>query len=306
VSNVASADPFCLSTAWAPWAWPTLKKSVSAGVKLGFRRFELGVVGGRFRLRKAIALAERLGISYCSVHNVCCEGRVPPANRRGDWLSSCDEEQRREGVHATLKTAAVARELGVGAIVLHLGHTGYHAPISRQQLIRKVQAGEGAEVHRLLAQRNQAAAAPLDAACRSLEELCSQVSDLALCIETPYHWCDMPLPAELDAVFSRVQAANLRYWHDFGHGHANELLDIAKQTDWLHRFRDKLYGVHLHDAVGLRDHRPPGYGEIDFPSLLPIVPRAALKVIELSSEFNIDELHSGLRFCQQLLPEQEA
>ncbi|NIS46468.1 MAG: hypothetical protein GWN76_11420, partial [candidate division Zixibacteria bacterium] len=42
-----------------------------------------------------------------------------------------------------------------------------------------------------------------------------------------------------------------------------------------------LIGVHLHDAIGLDDHIPPGSGEIDFAALKPFLKADTIKVIEL-------------------------
>ena len=54
------------------------------------------------------------------------------------------------------------------------------------------------------------------------------------------------------------------YWHDTGHVPANEVSGPIAGNALLRKYADWFIGIHLHDAIGLDDHIPPGAGEIDF------------------------------------------
>jgi len=268
---------------------------------MGFRGFELGVSRAPFRLKNALALADKHSTRFCSLHNICSENRIDPENLRGHWLSSFDEEKRRIAVDSTLESARLGKELGVSAVVLHLGPViELQGRSLQRKLFAAASSGNAAFADKLLKQRAELAPRVQESACRSLSEICDKIDDVALCIENPYFFYEIPRPDELSAIFDRVDAANLFHWHDFGHAHVLHLLGVADRTEWFERFQQRIYGAHIHDASGLCDHKPPGYGEIDLRSLLSRLPERALRVIEVSGEFSADDVRSGLRLLQKL------
>ncbi len=62
----------------------------------------------------------------------------------------------------------------------------------------------------------------------------------------------------LGAIFDTFKGAPIGYWHDTGHAHANEILGLIPKNSLLQNYADQLIGIHLHDAIGLDDHIPPG------------------------------------------------
>ena len=63
---------------------------------------------------------------------------------------------------------------------------------------------------------------------------------------------------------------------------------------WLDRFGDRLLGVHLHDMVGIRDHMPPGEGELDLPGIVErIRSRDCIRVLEMASHYVAEAVQGG-------------
>jgi sugar phosphate isomerase/epimerase len=87
--------------------------------------------------------------------------------------------------------------------------------------------------------------------------------------------------AALRDVLADVRAANLGIWADVGRLRAAERLGCEGISLVLPAFAPRLLGLDLHDARGLRDHLPPGQGEVDWKLVADNVPRAAARVLDL-------------------------
>ena len=86
-------------------------------------------------------------------------------------------------------------------------------------------------------------------------------------------------PGVLDAFPSEV----VGYWHDFGHAARKEFLGWHSHEETLRLRAPRLLGCHIHDCRRPdHDHLPLSHGEIDFATLLPILPQNAIATLELS------------------------
>ena len=278
-----------LSTAWVPKRSARLAKVLAAGRRIGFTSFELGVSDVPFDLDAVRKAIDRRGIRIVSIHAVCCEGGVPGPTRRGDWVAEPDEARRRHGVRLVRETLDIARRVGATAVVLHGGVLP--VPDLREyqiELYRLMSRGADTghlqkPLQRLLEQRARMAPAYLRALEASLEELCGYAPDVRIGLENRYYLSDLPHRDEFEAVFDRVSAPNLGYWHDVGHAHLIERLGFADQLEWLGRYADRLVGIHLHDIRGVEDHRPPGTGDFNFAALTDYLRPDVLRVLEIAS-----------------------
>jgi sugar phosphate isomerase/epimerase len=297
-----------LSTAWYPRRETRLGPTLRAIRAMGFGAVEIGVSPARFRLRKARKLLDQLELRVVSVHNVCSERKLDPENQRGDWLASPDPETRRQGVEATLESIENAKALGAAAVVLHMGSLPIEAKWDKQELLyRLIRGGEevaresGATIEGLLAEREPLAPAHLEAASQSLAELLERSQGIQLGIECRMGWHELPSLDELGVLLARLPDPRLGYWHDAGHAAVQEFLGLAGQHEWLRRHGRRTLGVHLHDVrERVRDHYPPGQGEVDFATLLSLLPREALRVLEINSQFIAEEVVLGKRRIEEL------
>ncbi|MFW6161506.1 MAG: sugar phosphate isomerase/epimerase family protein [Planctomycetota bacterium] len=282
---------------------PTLR----AIERMGFEAVEIGVSDARFRRKKALKFLKRSSLAVVSVHNVLSEGKVDPANRWGDWLASPDPAKRRKGLDATLQTLDHAEALGARAVVLHLGAPLFEDRGEKQQLLYRLGGGSprvadelGVSIADVLAERQAVAPRYLDAACQSLAELLDYNSPVKLGVECRMGWHELPNLEELGLLLDRFPDPRVGYWHDVGHAVLRSAMGLEGRLEWLERHGDRTVGVHLHDVVSrgvrLLDHYPPGLGSVHFQPLARLVPRNALRVMEVSSRFIAEEVLMG-RSC---------
>ncbi|HPD14007.1 MAG TPA: sugar phosphate isomerase/epimerase [Planctomycetota bacterium] len=298
-----------LSTAWYPRSDPRPEAALEAIARMGFQAVEIGIADAMpFSLKRIQAAVAKTGLRVVSVHNVCAERSLDGSNRRGDWLASTDAERRREGVEATLESIANARALGASAVVLHLGSLPIEAKWEKQALLDKLSRGGAAEAERLgvsrseiVAEREFLVAPRFEAVCRSVEELLARSSDIRLGLECRLGWHELPNVKEVGELLHRFPDPRVGYWHDVGHAVIQDFLGLADQYEWLRRYGARTIGVHLHDVrEGSRDHYPPGLGEVDFRRVLKLVPREALRVMEISAGFIEEEVALGRRRLEEL------
>ncbi|NQT87408.1 sugar phosphate isomerase/epimerase [bacterium] len=286
-----------LSTAWYPQNDKRMAPTLEAIRGMGFSAVEIGVSGMRCRMKKLKKFLGRLDLGVTSVHNVCSERRAAPSNVRGDWLASTDAEQRKEGVAATLESARAADELGADVVVVHLGQTPIEEAWDKQETIyerRSIPDG-------WLAERRRHAEAQLDAASRSLEELLAQSDGVRFALESRMGWHELPSLVELGGLLERFPGPRIGYWHDVGHAVILEHMGCGDRHAWLERHGSRTFGAHLHDvAKNVRDHLPPGMGDVDFAALRPLLPREALCVMEISSRFIVEEVALGKARLEEL------
>ncbi len=272
---------------------------------MGFEAVEIGVSDALpFKLKALQKALKKTPLRVVSAHNVCSERKLDPANRRGDWLASPDEAQRRLGVEATLDTIENAKTLGASAVVLHLGSPAIEKRWEKQSALYQLVRGGGAEPgvsrEEILAERAAVAPAHLDAACRSVAELLEGSSGIRLGIECRMGWHELPNLYELGLLLGRFPDPRVGYWHDVGHAVIQDFLGLAGQYDWLRRHGARTIGVHLHDVrERTRDHYPPGLGQVDFEPIIALLPPGALWVMEISADFIAEEIALGRRHLEE-------
>jgi sugar phosphate isomerase/epimerase len=138
----------------------------------------------------------------------------------------------------------------------------------------------------------------LEAALRSLKELLAHAegSGVTICIENRYFHNQIPLPDEVIEIKREIPSPGLRYWHDIGHAHVEEVLGFSSHLDVLDLLREHIFGMHIHDSVFVSDHKAPGTGEIDFRSVFDRVTTPVVKVLELASSTPESAIISGTQY----------
>jgi hypothetical protein len=90
-----------------------------------------------------------------------------------------------------------------------------------------------------------------------------------------------------------IRKESVGYWHDVGHAEVNQRLGFTPHEEWLSRFSHKMIGVHLHDVIGISDHRPPGKGNVNWGMVAKYLPREAIRTCEIA-EWNEEEEIQGV------------
>ncbi|MFH1022064.1 MAG: TIM barrel protein [Planctomycetota bacterium] len=293
-----------LSTSWYPKRVPTLDGVLDAGRRLGVTDYEIGVSRVPFDLaawKEAVAA----GIRVASIHNIAEREGLAASEMRGENLSSLDAGKRGEAVKRTLRTLRIARELGAKAVVLHLGAIAIPRAEERQYGAFKTIERRGfsprlaLRLDRLRAERKKHARPHIEAAVASLERILPEANGLRLGIEGRFFYHEIPDYAEMGEILARFPGDALGYWHDIGHAHIMAWLGFYRRGDWLAAYRERLVGVHLHDAMGSKDHLPPGAGEVPFAEVIPYLAPGVLRVLELSPSYTEADLAGGMEYLKR-------
>ncbi len=272
---------------------PDGEEIVRGALDLGFRALEIDYRVTDAQMRRMGPVLLREDVALVSVHHPF--PRDPEADPRtahaaGPLLTSIDPDERRAAVRQAFETLARAADMGVGAVVVHVGRVDLPPDVDALRLEAMCREGlrESPEYEALRSRvaEARAAAAPAhrDATLSSLDRVAGEAVRRGLWVglENRYHPPEIPDRAEMETIFRELEGAPLGYWHDTGHAASQVLLGfLGSHTELLEAFRDRLLGIHLHDARGLDDHLAPGEGELDFTALAPLLREEARRVLEV-------------------------
>jgi sugar phosphate isomerase/epimerase len=298
-----------LSTSWRATRCATGWELIDLYHRLGFDAIEIEYRLNQIQLADVMRAVDAGGVRVVSVHNyvpfIRGEGSGPDGGDRF-LLSALDEAERRVAVVKTVRTLRIAKDVGAGAVVLHLGTVPVEtAPGLLIDLVRNGD-GNSLEADRLrgvmVEERGRGAEAHAQQVLKSLLDLQPTAADLnlRLGLENRYYYNQIPAPDELEMFLSETDPAVVGYWHDVGHGEVNELIGLRKHTEHLGRAGDRLIGIHFHDMVGPDDHMAPGTGEFDFERIRPWWHPDLISVMELHSRVTEEEVVQGRRFLDSL------
>ena len=299
-----------ISTSWQSGGSVTAEEMLAALKNLDVTGIELSYRISEDLYQQIRDPLRRSGLKVVSVHNYF---PIPPARSdlkgSGDLflLSSSDSEERQNAIQFTTKSIEHAGELGALAVVLHCGVVEmdhqwqvFYAYFSSNQL-----GSEEAQIfiRNKLKQRDRRKPEHLENLLYSLDRLLpvAEKQSVLLGLENRYHYHELPGPDDFGAIFANFKGAPIGYWHDTGHAHTNEALGLIPRESLLQSYSDQLIGIHLHDAIGLDDHIPPGSGEIDFKALKPFLKADTIKVIELKPGIPESKVSEGVRFIRDKL-----
>ncbi|MCC7019763.1 MAG: TIM barrel protein [Ardenticatenales bacterium] len=304
-----------LSSMWAQ-RFPNpddLRPFFDAGRAMGFERFELS------HTHAPAALASiPPDVVIASVHHPCPAG---PPLRPGDDATSPDPAARARWADALLRTIDTAQRLCATAICAHLGSA--HDERVRKlwfELHSRYQAGQKGSpryVEALGELRDRLAVVEPAAVERAVDVLASVVGDLrgagvALGIETGYHAWELPTAGGMRLLLEGLEAAEtgavvgeaavVGAWLDTGHVGVQVHVGTAMFDEWFEavaRVGGRWVGGHRHDVVGVRDHLPPGGGQLDLTSIARRLTAgrslAMVSTLEVDWYLSADEIVRGAR-----------
>lgn len=295
-----------VSTSWNFRQHLNAKDMLKEIKQLGVRSVELN-----FNLTESIAkefslLRKKGEVDIVSLHNYCpIADDIDPRKSSPDnpSLSSLDEIERKLAVEQTKHTIEFANMVKAKAVILHIGKVGVRDKTIRLSRIDKENPLYLEMKIKMKKERETASKPYLERAIRSLEGLepYARKMGVDLGIENRYYYREIPSIEEMVCVLEHFgQSTSIYYWHDVGHAQTQENLNFVKHEDYLKKFSSRLIGIHLHDIIGIEDHKVPGSGEFDFKRLLPYVKKDVHKIIETHQPATVEEMAGGLRFLEHI------
>jgi sugar phosphate isomerase/epimerase len=233
-------------------------------------------------------------------------------------LASDDEQERGLAVHYTKRSVDCAAQSGARAVVVHLGATG-RRPINGDRRLRQLYPGgehvdndpaRELAIVEALRERSRIAPPALERARRSLEELVAYAEPrgVALGLECRLGYHEIPLPEEAAELLAPYPPSVAGYWHDVGHAEVLHRLGLVERSTWFDLLGDRLIGVHISDVAGIRDHRAPGNGDIDYGWLAARLPEEAARTLEIDEHEPDEAVRAALEVLRaaRVVPTGEA
>jgi sugar phosphate isomerase/epimerase len=287
-----------LSTMWIQHRFDNLSDFFAAGNAMGFTQFELGHVV-RPEMFRGVQPGEQ---TISSIHAPCPVDPGP-----WDYLASLDEGKRKQAVAQAKDTIALAQKLKARVVVLHIGKAAIDPSLERRlrdlynQGKKDTQEYEDTK-RRLVEARARVQAQNLAAAAKSLDELSqhAQVTGVKLGLENRYHYYEVPNLEEMGALLTPSDPATVFYWHDTGHAQNLENLGFTRHEEWLRAFASRMVGVHLHDILGLKDHRVAGMGQMNWSMIASYLPAQAIRTCEFDWPYSEEEIVAGVEYLRQM------
>jgi sugar phosphate isomerase/epimerase len=264
---------------------------------LGFDYAELSH-GIRISLVPGVLEAVRAGeIKISSLHNFCPlpVGVDKPSPNLYEFSSDRDRD-RQLAVKHTINTFDFAVKVGAPLVVLHFGSMDLKDYTSKlKELVSRGERGTP-KFQKLVAEAMAAREAKkkkaYDHSRDTLRELVGEAKfrGLKLGIEIREAVEELPLDSDFKTLLEEFPAP-VHYWHDVGHAQIKADLGFIDHAKFLAERADRLAGFHIHDVkFPVRDHFPPGGGDIDFAALAPFVKTEHIKVFELSPKVPLDSV----------------
>jgi sugar phosphate isomerase/epimerase len=285
---------------WGVKNFASLGDFLEASRRIGFGSVELN-----HQVNSSMLEPIRLeGHQFSSVHEPCPADISVAVLKQRDWLiSSTEEACRREGVKSMQRSIDLAHRIGAHTVVVHSGSVDSDRAME-DKLCALFTAGlehstEYIELKlQLEERRRELAPSKFQAVKRSLSELLdyAKVKGICLGLENRFHYMEFPSPDELGELLTLAGPEQLGFLYDVGHAQALSRLGFYRHEEWLQRFASRIVGTHLHDAVGIQDHRVPGQGEVDFNMAAEYLPKAAYRTLEFQGFTTQEQVKAGLKF----------
>jgi sugar phosphate isomerase/epimerase len=300
---------FGLSTAWNYRRHINGRSLITEIKGAGFSRVELNFTLREETVGDIIRSYRDAGIQIVSLHNFCPATSVSGSGeaRTDEFsLSSLKEAERCKAVSYTKRTIDTASAVGAEAVILHCGRVDAEDRTKALCLLYDTHRKDTVEYKLLLREmislRAAYAARFVEAALRSVSELVDYArgKGIRLGIENRYYYMEIPSLEEIRTILSSFDEQTVGYWHDAGHGQVMENLGFAKHDDFLKNYSDRMVGAHIHDIVGVRDHKPPLTGSMDFVKISRYIGPSVLKILEIHSDATIEQIRAAAAHLEQL------
>jgi len=305
---------FALSTAWGGRRIKGAEALIEEARRLGFDCLELSHSLDVATVMGLLEASEKGEFTAISLHNFCPAIQWLPFSRPGPDIyspSSLDRGERAMAVKKTKETIDMAERFGAKVVVMHSGRVEMRR--LTPALIELYDAGEkGSRTYekikgKLLVKREKRRSRHLDVLYRSLSELVaySEPKGVKIGIENRYLLEDIPFFDEIKLILDKFEGSNVCYWHDVGHAQCCEELDVMPQESFLRMYSDRMVGIHLHDVIGVSDHRVPLAGEFDFTKLKPHLTKETIKVVEAFVPAPEEDVVRGMQYIRECLAYEE-
>lgn len=296
---------YSFSTCWNIRKHTTGENMIREIAELGFRRVELNYNVTKEMLTTIEPMIERGEIGISSVHNTFPHDPDPDYGTDSVLLGFEDEVKRQRAIELLLESAEYAHRYGGEAVVVHPGEVPFHEDISKELGQLYNEEGPDSPKYRskwaeLMERRQALSSGYVEKIIASLDEVCNRAEakglDVRFGIETRSRPQQIPTLAEAKTIITALKGAPVGIWYDTGHAIMMDRLGLYDSVGEMQGLMDDIVGVHIHETLGLSDHWCPYVHSKDmhfYDAYLPMIRRAQVKVYELKSACQPEEIHES-------------
>lgn len=223
-------------------------------------------------------------------------------------LAAVDEDERRAAVDYAKATIELAARIDAPRIVVHLGQVSdVPEQFDEELAMRRIFDSGGEEPERYeelrqaaITRRAREAEPYVAQARRSLLELVRHAEPhrVAIGLENRYHYHEIPQPNEYEPILDGLALEQAGYWHDTGHAEVLHRLGFNDRHEWLSRLSPRLVGAHLHDVIGIGDHRAPGDGDVEWDYIVEGVQHLPAYTLEINQHQTDEKVKGAVAFLE--------
>lgn len=259
------------------------------------------------KLRRIVASAVP---PVTAIHLPAPHATLPDGRANADLnLAAIDGAERADALAHALHGVGWAAAAGSRALAVHLGEVADAFWPEGEAELRRLH-GEGAIASRradelraeLAARREAGAPAALAAARASLGTLvaAARPHGIVVGVENRLRFHEIPHPRETLALLDGFAPDEAGHWHDTGHAEVLDRLGFMPHGQWFELLGERLAGAHVHDVRGLRDHRAPGAGELDWPAVAAALAPLDAWTLEIDQREPDDAVRAAIPFLRAL------
>lgn len=225
-------------------------------------------------------------------------------------LAAVDDAEREAALEYARESIRWAGRIGVDQLVVHLGQVGDEPEMFPEELEMRRMYDSGraeeprfAELREAAKQKRGEQRGPyVDAARESLLALVREAEPhgIAIGLENRYHYHEIPLVDEYDELLDGLTLEQAGYWHDVGHAEVLDRLGFVGKRSWLDAHSSRTIGAHLHDVLGIGDHRSPGDGDVDWGYVVEGLRHLPRYTLEINQHQPNERVVEAVRFVEDV------
>ncbi len=225
-------------------------------------------------------------------------------------LAAVDADERNAAIDYAVESIDWAARIGVDRLVVHLGQVGDEPEMFAEELeMRRMFDSERAEDPRFeelrnaaMRRREQERGPYLAAAKEALKSLVREAErhGIAIGLENRYHYHEIPLVDEYEELLDGFTLEQAGYWHDVGHAEVLDRLGFVDKRSWLDAHSMRTIGAHLHDVLGIGDHRAPGDGDVDWDYVVAGLNHLPRYTLEINQHQPDERVGDAIAFLERL------
>lgn len=306
---VTKSKPLALSTCWNAHRHKNCEPLTNEVLLLGFEAIEFSHGFGRELINGFQKEFDQGRVRVSGARHPCPARAEEDDHPLADLLSA-DNATRKLAVQQVMTSINQVDRFSGDYLLLPFHHFSTSASTAR--LLEMLKVGDlhsrsyVTEKLAVIEAREQDADYAMSLAREALREVVpyAEARGVRLALENRARFEQFPTAREIETLLDKFPNPALGYWHDFSHAERQAQLGFLDHAEQIERLASRTIGCHVNDLVWPdQDHAVPGQGIVDFPRLIPRLPKEAHVVWEIEPRRKTADIKAALaQWCETFPP----